>query len=94
MPEQRRIGFRWHLRQVMAAHNLWKSVNGGRELTPLRRVGSTRGQFSDDADRNQPSSARCCGRAASTSPMPGLSPRHRRAATDPVTHVRCLVRHL
>ena len=53
MPEQRRIGFRWHLRQVMAAHNLWKSVNGGRELTPLRRVGSTRGQFSDDADRQQ-----------------------------------------
>jgi hypothetical protein len=40
MPEQRRIGFRWHLRQVMAAHNLWKSVNGGRKLTPLRRVGS------------------------------------------------------
>jgi DNA-binding Xre family transcriptional regulator len=33
MAEQRRIGFRWHLRRVMAAHNLWKST----ELGPLLR---------------------------------------------------------
>jgi hypothetical protein len=31
--EQRRIGFHWHLRRVMAAHNLWKST----ELRPLLR---------------------------------------------------------
>ena len=31
MAEQRRIGFHWHLRRVMAAHNLWKST----ELRPL-----------------------------------------------------------
>jgi DNA-binding Xre family transcriptional regulator len=29
--EQRRIGFHWHLRKVMAAHNLWKST----DLRPL-----------------------------------------------------------
>lgn len=33
MTEQRRIGFHWHLRRVMAAHNLWKST----ELQPLLR---------------------------------------------------------
>lgn len=31
MAEQRRIGFHWHLRRMMAAHNLWKST----ELRPL-----------------------------------------------------------
>lgn len=31
MAEQRRIGYHWHLRKVMAAHNLWKST----ELRPL-----------------------------------------------------------
>ncbi|SIS18635.1 helix-turn-helix domain-containing protein [Williamsia sterculiae] len=29
--EQRRIGFHWHLRTVMATHNLWKST----DLKPL-----------------------------------------------------------
>jgi DNA-binding Xre family transcriptional regulator len=29
--EQRRIGYRWHLRQVMARRNLWKTT----ELIPL-----------------------------------------------------------
>ena len=33
MAEQRRIGFHWHLRRIMAAHNLWKST----ELRPLLR---------------------------------------------------------
>lgn len=33
MAEQRRIGFRWNLRQVMAARNLWKTT----ELIPLLR---------------------------------------------------------
>lgn len=33
MPEQRRIGYRWHLRAVMARRNLWKST----ELLPLLR---------------------------------------------------------
>ena len=33
MAEQRRVGFHWHLRRVMAAHNLWKST----ELRPLLR---------------------------------------------------------
>lgn len=33
MPEQRRIGYRWHLRQVMAQRNLWKTT----ELAPLLR---------------------------------------------------------
>jgi len=33
MPEQRRIGFRWNLRQVMATRNLWKTT----ELQPLLR---------------------------------------------------------
>jgi Cro/C1-type HTH DNA-binding domain len=33
MTEQRRIGFHWHLRRVMAAHNLWKST----EPRPLLR---------------------------------------------------------
>lgn len=33
MAEQRRVGYRWHLRQIMASHNLWKST----ELTPLLR---------------------------------------------------------
>ena len=33
MAEQRRIGFHWHLRRVMAAHNPWKST----ELRPLLR---------------------------------------------------------
>ena len=31
MPEQRRIGFRWNLRTVMAQRNLWKTT----ELMPL-----------------------------------------------------------
>ena len=31
MSEQRRIGYRWHLRQVMAQRNLWKTT----ELIPL-----------------------------------------------------------
>lgn len=31
MPEQRRIGYNWHLRQMMAKRNLWKST----ELMPL-----------------------------------------------------------
>jgi DNA-binding Xre family transcriptional regulator len=31
MPEQRRIGYRWHLRTLMAQRNLWKST----ELLPL-----------------------------------------------------------
>ena len=31
MPEQRRIGYRWHLRTQMAQRNLWKST----ELLPL-----------------------------------------------------------
>ncbi|MCM3659912.1 helix-turn-helix transcriptional regulator [Georgenia satyanarayanai] len=31
MPEQRRIGYRWHLRTMMAQRNLWKST----ELLPL-----------------------------------------------------------
>ena len=33
MPEQRRIGYQWHLRQLMAKHNLWKST----DLAPLLR---------------------------------------------------------
>lgn len=33
MSEQRRIGFRWNLRQVMATRNLWKTT----ELQPLLR---------------------------------------------------------
>jgi DNA-binding Xre family transcriptional regulator len=33
MAEQRRIGFRWNLRQVMAQRNLWKTT----ELIPLLR---------------------------------------------------------
>lgn len=33
MSEQRRIGYRWHLRQVMATRNLWKTT----ELLPLLR---------------------------------------------------------
>lgn len=33
MSEQRRIGYRWHLRQVMAQRNLWKTT----ELIPLLR---------------------------------------------------------
>lgn len=33
MTEQRRIGYQWHLRQVMAQRNLWKST----ELMPLLR---------------------------------------------------------
>lgn len=33
MAEQRRIGYQWHLRQVMAQRNLWKST----ELMPLLR---------------------------------------------------------
>ncbi len=33
MAEQRRIGFRWNLRQVMATRNLWKTT----ELQPLLR---------------------------------------------------------
>lgn len=31
MPEQRRIGYRWHLRTLMGQRNLWKST----ELMPL-----------------------------------------------------------
>lgn len=31
MPEQRRIGYKWNLRTVMAQRNLWKST----ELMPL-----------------------------------------------------------
>lgn len=34
MSEQRRIGYRWHLRTVMAQRNLWKST----ELLPLLRA--------------------------------------------------------
>lgn len=34
MPEQRRIGYRWHLRTVMAQRNLWKST----QLLPLLRA--------------------------------------------------------
>lgn len=34
MAEQRRIGYRWHLRTVMAQRNLWKST----ELMPLLRA--------------------------------------------------------
>jgi DNA-binding Xre family transcriptional regulator len=33
MPEQRRIGFHWNLRAVMAQRNLWKTT----ELMPLLR---------------------------------------------------------
>lgn len=33
MPEQRRIGYRWHLRTVMAQRGLWKTT----ELMPLLR---------------------------------------------------------
>lgn len=33
MPEQRRIGYRWNLRQLMAQRNLWKTT----ELIPLLR---------------------------------------------------------
>lgn len=33
MPEQRRIGYRWHLRTLMAQRNLWKTT----ELMPLLR---------------------------------------------------------
>ena len=33
MAEPRRIRFHWHLRRVVAAHNLWKST----ELRPLLR---------------------------------------------------------
>ena len=33
MAEQRRIGYRWHLRQLMAQRNLWKTT----ELIPLLR---------------------------------------------------------
>ena len=33
MPEQRRIGYRWNLRKVMAERNLWKTT----ELIPLLR---------------------------------------------------------
>lgn len=33
MPEQRRVSYRWHLRRVMAAHNLWKTT----DLIPLLR---------------------------------------------------------
>lgn len=31
MPEQRRIGYRWNLRALMAKRNLWKTT----ELMPL-----------------------------------------------------------
>ncbi|WP_239464076.1 helix-turn-helix domain-containing protein [Glutamicibacter protophormiae] len=31
MPEQRRIGYRWNLRALMAKQNLWKTT----ELMPL-----------------------------------------------------------
>jgi len=34
MPEQRRIGYNWNLRQMMAKRNLWKST----ELMPLLRA--------------------------------------------------------
>ena len=34
MGEQRRIGYRWHLRALMAQRNLWKST----ELVPLLRA--------------------------------------------------------
>lgn len=34
MAEQRRIGYRWHLRALMAQRNLWKST----ELMPLLRA--------------------------------------------------------
>ena len=34
MTEQRRIGYRWNLRQLMAERNLWKTT----ELTPLLRA--------------------------------------------------------
>lgn len=34
MPEQRRIGFRWNLRTIMAQRNLWKTT----ELMPLLRA--------------------------------------------------------
>lgn len=33
MPEQRRIGYHWNLRKVMATRNLWKTT----ELQPLLR---------------------------------------------------------
>lgn len=33
MSEQRRIGYKWHLRKIMAAHNLWKTT----DLLPLLR---------------------------------------------------------
>lgn len=33
MAEQRRIGYHWNLRQVMAKHNLWKTT----DLIPLLR---------------------------------------------------------
>lgn len=33
MAEQRRIGYRWHLRTVMASRNLWKTT----DLQPLLR---------------------------------------------------------
>lgn len=33
MPEQRRIGYHWNLRQIMATRNLWKTT----ELIPLLR---------------------------------------------------------
>ena len=33
MAEQRRIGYNWNLRQVMAKHNLWKTT----DLIPLLR---------------------------------------------------------
>lgn len=33
MSEQRRIGYRWNLRQVMAKHNLWRTT----DLIPLLR---------------------------------------------------------
>ncbi|WP_369046582.1 helix-turn-helix domain-containing protein [Sinomonas sp. P10A9] len=33
MPEQRRIGYRWNLRALMAQRNLWKTT----ELMPLLR---------------------------------------------------------
>lgn len=33
MSEQRRVGYHWHLRRIMAAHNLWKTT----DLIPLLR---------------------------------------------------------
>lgn len=33
MPEQRRIGYRWNLRKMMASRNLWKTT----DLQPLLR---------------------------------------------------------